>query len=280
MYFNIFLEVIMALVVNTNIGSLDTQRFLSSATAGLAKDTQRLSSGLRINSAADDAAGLQISSRLTSQVNGLNQGSRNANDGISVAQTAEGALDEYTNIVQRMRTLAVQSSNGSNSDADRTALDEEFTQLETELDRLADQTTFGGVNLLDATYSAAFQIGADPGQTISISITQNFSSATIGAAGSLTGFAEAQTAITDLDSVLATVNSTRAELGARQNRFSSVVRSNDISAENLEASRSRIEDTDYAATSASLAKNSVLQQASSTMLAQANQQPQIALSLL
>jgi flagellin len=280
MYFNIFLEVIMALVVNTNIGSLDTQRFLSSATAGLAKDTQRLSSGLRINSAADDAAGLQISSRLTSQVNGLNQGSRNANDGISVAQTAEGALDEYTNIVQRMRTLAVQSSNGSNSDADRTALDEEFTQLETELDRLADQTTFGGVNLLDATYSAAFQIGADAGQTISISITQNFSSATIGAAGSLTGFAEAQTAITDLDSVLATVNSTRAELGARQNRFSSVVRSNDISAENLEASRSRIEDTDYAATSASLAKNSVLQQASSTMLAQANQQPQIALSLL
>ena len=270
----------MALVVNSNISSLNSQRQLSRATNELSTNYERLSSGKRINSAKDDAAGLQISSRLSSQINGLNQGSRNANDAISLAQTAEGALDEYTNTVQRMRTLAVQASNGSNTDADRTALDTEYTELEAELDRIGDQTSFGGVNLLDGTYSAEFQVGADAGQTISVNIAQSFSSTAIGAAGSLTGFDEAQSRISELDSVLATVNTTRADLGAKQNRFSSVVRSNDNTAENVSASRSRIEDTDYAAESAKLARSSVLQQASSTMLAQANQQPQIALSLL
>ena len=270
----------MALSVNSNIASLNSQRQLSNSTNELNTSYQRLSSGKRINSAKDDAAGLQISSRLTSQVNGLNQGSRNANDAISLAQTAEGALDEYTNTVQRMRTLAVQASNGSNTEADLAALDTEYTELEFELTRISEQASFGGTALLDSTYSANFQIGADAGQTISITISASFSVAAIGAAGNLTTFADAQSVITNLDSVLSTVNSTRSDLGAKQNRFSSVIRSNDNAAENVSASRSRIEDTDYAAESAQLARNSVLQQAASSMLAQANQQPQIALSLL
>ena len=267
----------MALSVNSNISSLNAQRQLTNSTNDLSTSYERLSSGKRINSAKDDAAGLQISSRLTSQINGLNQASRNANDGISLSQTAEGALDEYTNTVQRMRTLAVQSSNGSNTAADRTALDTEFQELEAELTRIASQTSFGGVSLLDSTYAERFQVGADVGQIISVQITTNFAGLS---SGDLTSFANAQLAITKMDSVLATVTATRADLGAKQNRFSSVIRSNDNTAQNVSASRSRIEDTDYALESATLARNSVLQQASSSMLAQANQQPQIALSLL
>ncbi len=273
----------MALVVNSNIQSLNSQRQLSNSTNNLAGNFERLSSGKRINSAKDDAAGLQISSRLTSQINGLNQASRNANDGISLAQTAEGALDEYTNNLQRMRTLAVQSANGSNSDADRTALDAEFSELELELTRISTQTTFAGENLLDATFtSKAFQIGADGGQVINISVAQNFdASSMLGAAATNILSSEgASTAIGRVDDALVLVNTTRADLGAKQNRFSSVIRSNDNTAQNLSASRSRVLDTDYAAESAALAKSSVLQQASSSMLAQANQQPQIALSLL
>lgn len=271
--------IIMALVVNSNISSLNAQRQLSNSTNELSISYERLSSGKRINSAKDDAAGLQIVSRLSAQVNGLNQASRNANDGISLAQTAEGALDEYTNTLQRMRTLAVQSSNGSNTDTDRLALDAEYTELENELIRIASQTSFGGVNLLDGTYSANFQIGADASQTISVSIPENFAT-TVGVATSVTSFATAQAGILKMDSALAAVTSSRADLGAKQNRFSSVIRSNDNTAQNVSASKSRIEDADYAKESAQLARNSVLQQASSSMLAQANQQPQIALSLL
>jgi len=267
----------MALSVNSNISSLDAQRQLAKSTNALATSYERLSSGKRINSAKDDAAGLQISSRLSAQINGLNQASRNANDGISLAQTAEGALDEYTNTVQRMRTLAVQASNGSNTAADRTALDTEFQELESELVRIASQTSFGGVALLDGTYGDEFQVGADAAQTISIAIATDFASLSSGDLGS---FANAQTAITKMDSVLSAVTGARAELGAKQNRFSSVIRTNDNTAQNLSASRSRIEDTDYARESAILTKNSVIQQAASSMLAQANQQPQIALSLL
>jgi len=268
----------MALSVNSNIASLNSQRQLSVSTNNLSTSYERLSSGKRINSAADDAAGLQISSRLTAQVNGLNQGSRNANDGISLAQTAEGALDEFTNTLQRMRTLAVQSANGSNSAADRTALNTEFTELEAELVRISSQTSFGGVALLDGTYSAEFQVGADANQVISVAIATDFSG--IGTAGAVDTAANAQTAIAALDTALATTTNARADLGSKQNRFSSAIRSNDNTAQNVAASRSRIEDTDYAKESAILAKNSVLQQAASSMLAQANQQPQIALSLL
>jgi len=272
----------MALVVNSNVQSLNSQRQLSNATNNLAGNFERLSSGKRINSAKDDAAGLQISSRLTSQINGLNQASRNANDGISLAQTAEGALDEYTNNLQRMRTLAVQSANGSNSDADRTALDAEFSELELELTRISDQTTFAGENLLDATFTSKdFQIGANGGQKITVSIAQGFTAVSmLSGAATISSDTGASTAIAQVDAALVRVNTTRADLGAKQNRFSSVIRSNDNTAQNLSASRSRVLDTDYAAESAALAKSSVLQQASSSMLAQANQQPQIALSLL
>ena len=269
----------MALVVNSNIASLNSQRQLANSTNELGTSYERLSSGKRINSAKDDAAGLQISSRLTSQINGLNQASRNANDGISLAQTAEGALDEYTNMVQRMRTLAVQSSNGSNSASDRIALDTEFTELENELVRIASATSFGGVSLLDGTYAEQFQVGANAGQVISMAVTTNFATI-VGSASGLLTFDAAQSAISKMDSALAQVTATRADMGAKQNRFSSVIRSNDNTAQNVSASRSRIEDADYAKESAILARNSVLQQASSSMLAQANQQPQIALSLL
>jgi flagellin len=272
----------MALVVNSNIASLNSQRQLARSTNDLQTNYQRLSSGKRINSAKDDAAGLQITSRLTAQINGLNQASRNANDAISLAQTAEGALDEYTNTLQRMRTLSVQSSNGSNTTIDRQALDSEYQELVTELTRISDQTEFGGVALLDGNYDEGFQIGADAGQTITIEISQDFDASQIasGVDVNISTFSGAQSAIGLIDSALSAVNDVRADLGAKQNRFASVVRSNDNTAENLAASRSRIEDTDFAAETAMLARSSVLQQASSSMLAQANQQPQIALSLL
>ncbi|ROQ22609.1 flagellin [Gallaecimonas pentaromativorans] len=270
----------MALYVNSNISSLNSQRVLSRSTEELGTSYERLSSGLRINSAKDDAAGLQISNRLTAQINGLNQGVRNANDGISLAQTAEGALDEYTNLLQRMRTLSVQASNGSNSTADSTALSQEYGQLATELDRISNQTQFAGVNLLDGSYSASFQIGANVSQTISIAITQSFGHSGVGLGTAIASFDAAQSQIAALDCALNIVNTTRANLGATQNRFSSVIRSQQNTSQNLSASRSRIQDADYAAETATLARNSVLQQAASSMLSQANQQPQIALSLL
>jgi len=273
----------MALVVNSNIASLNSQRSLNNSTNALSTNFERLSSGKRINSAKDDAAGLQISNRLTAQINGLNQATRNANDGISLAQTAEGALDEYTNALQRMRTLSIQSANGSNSDADRTALDAEFQELSSELTRISDQASFGGENLLDGTYTGKdFQIGADGGQVIRLSIPTDFNATSMLSAATTTisSIVRATSAVGLIDGALSKVNGTRAELGAKQNRFSSIIRSNDNTAQNLSASRSRVMDTDYAAESASLAKSTVLQQASSSMLAQANQQPQIALSLL
>lgn len=271
----------MALVVNSNIASLNSQRQLASSTNSLSTNFERLSSGKRINSAKDDAAGLQISSRLTAQINGLDQASRNANDGISLSQTAEGALDEYTNTLQRMRTLSVQSANGSNSNADRTALDSEFSELELELTRISTDTGFAGESLLNATYTGKdFQVGADAGQKITINISQNFAAGCTLSTVGISTAASAENAIGNIDAALATVNSTRADLGAKQNRFSSIIRSNENTSQNLSASRSRVEDTDYAAESAALARSSVLQQASSSMLAQANQQPQIALSLL
>ncbi|WP_462168592.1 flagellin N-terminal helical domain-containing protein [Pseudoalteromonas lipolytica] len=271
----------MALSVNTNVMSLNSQRNLSNSTNSLSTSYQRLSSGLRVNSAADDAAGLQIGSRLESQMKGLDQAARNANDGISIAQTAEGALEETTSMMQRMRVLAIQSANGSNSDDDRAALQKEFSQLNAEIDRIAETTTFGGVNVLDGSFSANFQVGADADQTISVSIATS-----MGATGlettslNIATATGAQDAITGLDASLKAVNDVRADLGAKQNRFSSTIRNLTNVSENVAASRSRIMDADFAKESASLARNQVLQQASSSMLAQANQQPQIALSLL
>lgn len=271
----------MAVYVNTNVASINAQRNLSNSTNDLQTSFQRLSSGKRVNSAADDAAGLQIGSRLTAQVNGLNQGARNANDGISLAQTAEGALEESTSMLQRMRVLALQSANGSNTDADRSALQSEFSELQTEIDRIASDTTFGGVNILDGSYNQNFQVGADANQNINVTIGTNMNTTGLGVNGdSISTTAGAQTAITNLDSALSTVNSTRADLGAKQNRFSSTIRNLNNIAENVSSSRSRIMDADFAMESASLARNQVLQQASSSMLSQANQQTQIAMSLV
>jgi len=271
----------MAIYVNTNVASLNSQRNLNNSTNALQTSFERLSSGKRINSAADDAAGLQIGSRLEAQVNGLNQASRNANDGISLSQTAEGALDETTNMLQRMRVLSIQSANGSNSAADRDALDKEFVQLKSEIDRVSTDTTFGGMNLLDATFDQDFQVGADANQVINVKITTDMDSTGLGVgADTITTAAGAQTAIKNLDSAIANVTNVRADLGAKQNRFSSTIRNLTNISENVSASKSRIMDADFAAESATLAQNQVSQQAASTMLSQANQQSQVAMSLL
>lgn len=321
----------MALYVNTNVSSLNAQRQLMNSGNSLDTSFQRLSSGLRINSAADDAAGLQISDRLQSQINGLNQGNRNANDGISLAQTAEGAMDEITGMFQRIRTLAQQASNGSNTDEDRLALQEEIRQLTAEVNRVAEDTTFGGQNLLDGSYEASFQVGADAVQTIGFSMQNVGGSATgslsanggftisgiAGVASNVTGsglttlaagvsdisgaavagtddFAtrfratsisvssqgNAQFVLAGMDSMIAVVDKKRAELGAVQNRFQSTIRNQSNISENLSAAKSRIKDADFAAETAALTRNQILQQASQTILSQANQRPQAALSLL
>jgi flagellin len=402
--------------INTNTISLNSQRNLMTNSSSLATSIQRLSSGLRINSAKDDAAGLAISERFTTQIRGLNQASRNANDGISLAQTAEGALGEISNNLQRIRELAVQSRNATNSTTDRAALQAEVAQLKSEIDRVADQTSFNGLKLLDGSFTAqAFQVGADQGQTISVSglvdaniaalgswtsvdtptttaavgtitsgsiagtttadytfdleidgatlfsktvtagntdaaivtgadldaawstfaganpgysLSGTFAAGTaviskadgtdivitaVGAGGTggtvtaptfgagfvgtasngtegtaQTGFASltvattegADNAILAMDAALTAINSARADLGAIQNRFSSVISNLNTTSENLSASRSRIRDTDYAKETAELTRAQILQQAGTAMLAQANQVPQNVLSLL
>ncbi|AYK18599.1 MULTISPECIES: flagellin N-terminal helical domain-containing protein [Aeromonas] len=299
----------MAMFINTNTSSLNAQRNLMNTTKSLDTSYTRLASGLRINSAKDDAAGLQISNRLTSQINGLDQGNRNANDGISLAQTAEGAMDEVTGMLQRMRTLAQQSANGSNSAKDREALQKEVDQLGSEINRISKDTTFAGTKLLDGNYSGIFQVGADANQTISFSLTQNagFSisgiaeaaNTTVTAAsggtlavsliftsGSTTGGisistqTNAQNVLAAVDTMLGVVDSKRAELGAVQNRLDSTIRNQANIAENVSAARSRIRDADFATETANMTKQNILQQAASSVLAQANQRPQSALSLL
>jgi flagellin len=302
---------VMGLYINTNVSSLNAQRNLMNTNNSLDTSYARLASGLRINSAKDDAAGLQIANRLTSQINGLDQGNRNANDGISVAQTAEGAMDEVTSMLQRMRTLAQQSANGSNNTDDRTALQQEYSQLMTEIDRVAKDTTFGGQNLLKGGYVGSFQVGADASQTITFRMTSAFTisgmaSATKGNAtvtttttgepftvakstsgtvtttsiGSITSAKEAQTSMANLDFMIKVVDSKRAELGAVQNRFDSTIRNQANVSENVSAARSRIRDADFATETANLTQQNILQQAASTILSQANQRPQSALSLL
>ena len=383
----------MPQIINTNIASLNAQRNLNASQTALNTALQRLSSGLRINSAKDDAAGLAISERFTAQIRGLNQAARNANDGISLAQTAEGALGEVGNNLQRIRELAVQSSNATNSATDRAALQAEVTQLLNEIDRVANQTAFNGVKLLDGSFAGAvFQVGANAGESITVSSITDANVAAIGsvsqatgaalsvAASSLTGFgtaiaaggvtvngvdlgaigaassaaeragqlvnainnvsaqtgvgavyntatgqitlssaaaitfggttnlatvagwangaigtvttttgiggldvssyATAQLAIQLADSALATVNSTRATLGAVQNRFQSVVTNLQTASENLSASRSRIQDADFASETANLTRAQILQQAGTAMLAQANAVPNNVLALL
>ncbi|RVU34558.1 flagellin FliC [Rheinheimera riviphila] len=274
----------MALAVNTNVSSLNAQRQLLNSGGALDTAYKRLSSGFRINSAADDAAGLQISNRLTSQVNGLNQAISNANDGISVAQVAEGAMDEITTALQRIRVLAVQSQNGINSSSDRVALQKEVSALKTEISRIAQNTQFGGVDLLKGDFSAKFLVGANAGQTISVNISRTGGG--YGASGlkinnlSISSVAGASAALASIDSAIKAVDSARADLGAIQNRFQSTIRNLSNIVENVSAARSRIKDTDFAKETAELTRAQILQQASTTILAQANTRPQSALSLL
>lgn len=381
----------MPQVINTNIASLNAQRNLNTSQNSLNTSLQRLSSGLRINSAKDDAAGLAISERMTSQIKGLTVAQRNANDGISLAQTAEGALGEISSNLQRIRELAVQASNGTNTQVDRDALDAEVTQLKSEIQRVAEQTTFNGTKLLDGSFTGvAFQVGADAGQTITVSSIANAQTGALGgtltrytaaiSASSLTGygtaiaaggvtingtdigaiaaagnaqeragqlveainrvssttnvgasydavsgqitltsnaaitvagttndatvagwangsvgtststtgitaltvssFTNAQQTITQIDNALKSVNTSRANLGAIQNRFASTISNLSSTTENLSAARSRIQDADYAVETANLSRTQILQQAGTAMLAQAKALPQNVLSLL
>jgi flagellin len=322
----------MALTVNTNISSLNAQRQMMSSSLGLDQAFERLSSGLRINSAADDAAGLQITDRLQSQILGLNQGNRNANDGISLAQTAEGAMEEITSAFQRVRTLASQAANGSNTDADRLAIQDEVRALVEEVNRIAGDTTFGGENILSGEYNGVFQVGADAVQTIGFDMrnvggtaatnsisanggftlsgiagiasaiggsvleslvegvseaggtaaasTYTFANVFVASTISVSNQGNAQAVLAGMDSLIAVVDKKRAELGAVQNRFQSTISNQANVSENVSAAQSRIRDADFAAETAKLTQSQILQQASQAILAQANQRPQAALSLL
>ena len=325
----------MALYVNTNVSSINAQRKLANSTFALNTSYQRLSSGLRINSSKDDAAGLQISDRLTAQINGLNQGNRNANDGIALAQTIEGALDETTNMLQRIRTLAVQAANGTNTDKDRQALQEEVKSLSFEISRIAKKTTFAGAQVLDGggkntlmreiagqanpkKYEYFFQVGANTKDEITLQCgsfdmtgimcmanesrgpNDKIKFATDdAAAGGNNGFgikgeankpseayfvvakaSTAQKTLQYIDEFIAAVDSKRAALGAIQNRMESTIRNQSSIAENESDARSRIRDTDFASETAALTQNQIIQQASQTILSQANQRPTVALNLL
>jgi flagellin len=275
----------MSLFVNTNVSSLNAQRQLFDSGNALSTSFERLSSGFRINRAADDAAGLQISDRFESQIQGLNQSVRNANDAISLVQTAEGALSETTTSLQRIRTLAIQSQNGINSSADRAALQQEVTALVAELSRIGTDTNFAGNSLLSGGFSASFQVGANAGQTISVNLSSS-DGASFGASGLGVGTVDISTAsgasaaLTSIDTAISSIGAQRAELGALQNRFQSTIRNLSTVSENLSGAQSRIRDTDFATETANLTRNQIIQQASTSVLAQANQRPQSALSLL
>ncbi len=341
----------MALYVNTNVSSINAQRKLTNATNSLNVSYQRLASGLRINSAKDDAAGLMISDRLTSQINGLNQGNRNANDGIALAQTIEGALDETTNMLQRIRTLAVQSANGTNSSEDRKALQQEVEQLCEEINRIASDTTFAGKQILDGADTGngsslipqyervkvgrvyqskggqlVFHVGSNQDDCIKLdwkdafnmsgiltmAITDGLKASQIRIDGkeitvgrnsknyglkwvtnggnaaadllyitwTISSADNAEAVIGNIDKFIQYVDSRRAELGAIQNRMEATIRNQSNISENESDARSRIRDTDFASETAALTQNNIIQQASQTVLAQANQRPTIALSLL
>ena len=317
----------MAVYVNTNVSSLSGQRYLNNATNSLTTTYQRLSSGLRINSAKDDAAGLQISDRLTSQINGLNQGNRNANDGIAFAQTVEGALDEVSSMFQKIRTLAVQANNGTNTASDKDAIAKEMGSLLTEVQRISKQTTYGGAKILggavkDSIFSNAdaaadsnkkagamtFQVGANAGDTITMNVESYNISVIFTRANADKTFdnmfaADGMIAIANdvvtvklnltdktkgtasdmirlMDKMIADVDGTRASLGAIQNRLESSIRNQSNTSANEADARSRIRDADFAEESANLSQQSIIQQAATSMLMQANTRPQLGLSLL
>ena len=278
----------MSLFVNTNQSALNAQRQLFNSSNSLNTSFERLSSGFRINRASDDAAGLQISDRMTTQVNGLNQAVRNANDAISLTQTAEGALSETTSSLQRIRQLAVQSQNGINSSADRLALQKEVSALKTEISRISTDTQFNKVDLLTNNFSAAFLVGANSGQTISVNLSgpnlqgiDGFSATGLNIGDlSVATFGGASAALVAIDNAISAVGGVRADLGALTNRFQSTIRNLTNISENVSGARAQIRDTDFATETAELTRNQIIQQASTTILSQANQRPQAALQLL
>ena len=298
----------MAVYVNTNVSSLNGRRYLNNVQGQLTTTYQRLSSGLRINSAKDDAAGLQISSRLTTQINGLNQGNRNASDGIAFAQTAEGAMDEITGMLQKIRTLAVQANNGTNTVDDRKALQKEASALAQEITRIAKQTTFGGSQILDGAAGLltkgganngsnsigklTLQVGANKGDTISFEINaMKFSQIALDKNGFdkflskntnivFTKLENVNFTIEAMDKMIAAVDASRAGLGAIANRLESSIRNQANVSANQADARSRIRDADFAEESANLSQQSIIQQAATSMLMQANTRPQLGLSLL
>jgi flagellin len=282
--------------INTNIIALNAQRNLAGSQSSLASSMQRLSSGLRVNSSKDDAAGMAIAERMTAQIRGMNVAARNANDGISLAQTAEGALGKVSDSLQRMRELAVQAANATNSDSDKDSLDKEFGELAKEIQRVLGGTTFNGLAVLGGDAGAqTFQVGANTGSSDSINITTTNMTTnaditavagTDNAGGSravIDNTADANTiqdVIDNIDTALDTINSERATLGASQSRFDAVVSNLQISIENQSAARSRIIDTDFAVETSNLSRAQILQQAGNAMVAQANQLPEQVLQLL
>lgn len=270
----------MGLRVNTNLFSLNAQRNLSDVSERLSGNFSRLSSGLRIASASDDAAGLGISERLRAQVRSLNQAGRNTQDGISLVQTAEGALGEVNSNLVRARELAVQAANGTLSTGDRASLNTEFSAIVTEINRVAGETNFNGNALLNTTGAVNIQIGIDSGNTIAVSRVDTTASTLGIGSSSLTSASAASTAIGALDTAIDSVTTARGSLGAVQNTLQSVSRSIAATSENLSAAESRIRDVDVALETADLTRNSILQQASLSVLSQANVQPQLALSLI
>jgi flagellin len=274
----------MAQVINTNVASLNTQRALNRSQGDLSTALARLSSGLRVNSAKDDAAGLAISERFTAQIRGYNQAVRNANDAISLAQTAEGTLQEVATGLQRIREIAVQAINATNSQADRTSLNQEVQQLQQEITRVAGTKFNGAAVVGSGATSYVFQVGPNAGDVVSVTTT-NITSTTTGygsvvSTGQVSDVTGACALITAVDGYLDNINSIRATLGAIQNRFEAVVRNGQNVSENLSASRSRILDADFAMETARLTRAQILQQAGISMLSQANTLPQQVLSLL
>ena len=281
----------MPMTINTNLVSLNAQRNLSASQSSLSTSMQRLSSGLRINSAADDAAGLAISQRMTTQVRGMNVAIRNANDGISLAQTADGALASVGNNLQRMRELAVQAQNSTNSGSDKDSLNQEFQQLSSEISRVLGGTTFNGAAILGGSATTlTFQVGANTtsNDIITVTTTNMTTDPTITAVtgpggnigSTVNTVAGLNTVINNIDAAINDVNSQRAVFGATENRFSAVITNLQSSVENQSAASSRITDADFASETANMSRAQILQQAGTAMVAQANQLPQQVLKLL
>ncbi|MBC7623989.1 MAG: flagellin FliC [Aeromicrobium sp.] len=274
----------MPQTINTNVNSLTAQRNLASSQMSQATSMQRLSSGLRVNSAKDDAAGLAIAERMNTQIKGMNVAIRNAGDAISLAQTAEGGLGKVTDSLQRMRELAVQSANATNSAGDRANLNAEYQALNAEVTRVLSGTNFNGASVLNAAATLSFQVGANNSATDQISVSTTNLTAGAGvsgvSAGAITTTAASLTAMNDIDTAIGEITNARATFGAAQNRFESVITNLQVSAENQAASRGRIVDADFAAETANLSRTQVLQQAGMAMVAQANALPNNVMQLL